>query len=104
MACSFAPRTQNENDMEITNAWATIFSLALGAGVKHFAPMIPNGWIPLMAVLGPSVLGYGANLLTGLDLGSPVANAALGGLAVAIHSTGKHYLEGKKSPSSNPAR
>ena len=90
--------------MDITNAWATIFSLALGAGVKHFAPMVPNGWIPLMAVLGPSVLGYGANLLTGFDLGSPIANAALGGLAVAIHSTGKHYLEGRSTISSDAAR
>ena len=72
--------------------------------MKHFAPMIPNGWIPLMAVLGPSVLGYGANLLTGFDLGSPAANAALGGLAVAIHSTGKHYLEGKMSISGDPAK
>ena len=80
--------------MELTQAWATIFSLALGAGVKHLIPKIPNGWIPIIVTLAPAVLGMAVKALTGLDVGNPIVNAALGGFAVAIHSTGKHFIEG----------
>ena len=69
-------------------------TLALGAGIKHLIPKLPNGWIPLIVTLAPALLGLVVKALTGLDLGNPIVNAALGGLAVAIHSTGKHALEG----------